>query len=242
MALMSRRLRLVISTLLTLTCILAGSTSVVQAHAQYSGSTPGANSTVSAVPGVLQIAYTQELSDEQVTVTGPDGSNVTTAPATFDLENRHNASVPLRDAGPGTYVVVWHNVSGDDGDPNDGTFVFTVAAPPATQAAVVAPTPAPQASQPRPSTPPLTVAAGTQAAVAAPTCIDNGLKTPGINDVRADTYCKRQAIRDLFKGKIDNSGLNYSLAIGEGLESALSDSCTVDQALCVLPKGFGLAH
>ena len=78
--------------------------------------------------------------------------------------------------------------------------------------------------------------------VAAPACIDNGLKTPGINDVPADTYCKRQAIRDLFKGKIDTSGLNYSLAIGEGLESALSDSCIVDPALCVLPKGFGLAH
>ena len=153
MSLMSRRLRLAISTVLTLTCIVAGTTSVALAHAQYAGSTPGANSTVSAVPGILQITYTQELSDEQITVTGPDGSNVTTAPATFDLENRHNASVPLRDAGPGTYVVVWHNVSGDDGDPNDGTFVFIEAAPPATQAAVapVAPTPAPTASPPQPA-------------------------------------------------------------------------------------------
>lgn len=206
---------------------------------------------VVAVPAALQITYTQELSDEQITVTGPDGSNVTTAPATFDLENRHNASVPLRDAGPGTYAVVWHNVSGDDGDPNDGTFAFTVAAPPSTQGAV-APMPAttqaapapPQtpASNTQPSAAQRPVPPATQAVVAAPVCIDNGLKTPGINDVRADTYCKRQAIRDLFKGKIDVSGLNYSLSTGEGLESALADSCTVDPALCVLPKGFGLSH
>jgi hypothetical protein len=210
------------------------------------------------VPQVLLITYTQELSDEQITVTGPDGSNVTTAPATFDLENRHNASVPIRDAGPGVYTVTWHNVSGDDGDPNDGTFVFTEVAPAASQSATrtpagpqgqpqpAAPAPAAAGAPAAPPTPTPTSVAGTKAApqttAAAPTCIDNGLRTPGINDVRADTYCKRQAIRDLFKGKIDNSGLNYSLSIGEGLESALGDSCTVDPALCVLPKGFGLSH
>ncbi|MBV9582851.1 MAG: copper resistance protein CopC [Chloroflexi bacterium] len=233
---------------MTLPCVLAGTAGVALAHAQYGSSTPAANSTVSAVPQLLLITYTQELADEQVTVTGPDGSNVTTAPATFDLENRHNASVPLRDAGPGVYTVVWHNVSGDDGDPNDGTFVFTEVAPPAPQGG--APTP-PSNNPATPPSPPASAAASTastptptatQAPTPAVTCVDNGVKTPGINDVRADTYCKRQAIRDLFKGKIDNSGFNYSLAIGEGLESALSDSCTVDPALCVLPKGFGLGH
>jgi hypothetical protein len=93
---------------------------------------------VTAAPSVVQITYTQELSDIQVSIKGPDGSEVTTAPAKFDLSNRHNASVPTRDAGPGLYTVTWHNVSGDDGDPNDGTFVFTVAA-----AAPAAATPAP---------------------------------------------------------------------------------------------------
>jgi hypothetical protein len=44
--------------------------------------------------------------------------------------------------GPGVYTVLWHNVSGDDGDPNDGQFVFTVAG-----AARAAPTPAPTPPQ-----------------------------------------------------------------------------------------------
>jgi len=41
----------------------------------------------------------------------------------------------VKDAGPGQYLVLWHNVSGDDGDPNDGSFAFTVAGTPAARAA-----------------------------------------------------------------------------------------------------------
>jgi hypothetical protein len=61
-------------------------------------------------------------------------------------------------------------------------------------------------------------------AVPAPTCIDNGVRTPGINDSRVDTYCKRQAIRDKFVGQIDVATFNGALADGEGLESGLADA------------------
>ena len=56
------------------------------------------------------------------------------------------------------------------------------------------------------------------------------MKTPGINDVRVDTYCKRQAIRDKFKGQIDEATFNGALADGEGLESALADAMADFQA------------
>src|SRR5438132_9226673 len=106
----SRRLRVMAATTLAVVSSLFGvSVGVVSAHAQYAGSTPAANGTVSAAPSVVQITYTQELGDIDVSITGPDGSEVTTGPAKIQLGQRHNASVPTRDAGPGVYTVVWHN-------------------------------------------------------------------------------------------------------------------------------------
>ena len=134
----SRRPRFIAATLLGLSSLFGISVGVVLAHAQYAGSTPSANATISAAPGVVQIIYTQELSDIQIAITGPDGSQVTTGQAKFDLAQRRNASVSTRDAGPGLYTVIWHNVSGEDGDSNDGSFVFTVAG--ATPPAAAAPT------------------------------------------------------------------------------------------------------
>jgi methionine-rich copper-binding protein CopC len=200
---------------LALSTLFGISFGVAFAHAQYASSTPAANATVSAAPTSVQITCTQELADIQIKITGPDGSEVTTAPAKFDLSQRHNASVPTRDAGPGVYTVVWHNVSGEDGDSNDGSFVFTVAGatPPA------ATTPAAPATTGQAATP-----AQTTTMAAAPKCIDNGVKTPGIADVRVDTYCKRQAIRDKYAGQIDNASFNDDLAAGRGFESALADA------------------
>jgi hypothetical protein len=105
---------------------------------------------------------------------------VTTGKASIDLEQRTNASVPLRNDGPGTYTAVWKNVSDDDGDPNDGAFVFTVAG---TQPAALAAAPA---------TAPAPGAAPVSAPAAATACAHSDPVTPGISDVRLNTYCKRQ--------------------------------------------------
>jgi methionine-rich copper-binding protein CopC len=187
---------------------------LVYAHAQYASSTPAADATVNAAPSTVTVTWTQELASIQFTITGPDGSNVVTGPAKINLEERHTASVPMRDGGPGQYLVLWHNVSGDDGDPNDGSFVFTVAnaeSQPAT--APVAPATAS----------PQSVAAITHP-VSAQGCVENGVITRGIADARVNTYCKRQAIREQYKGKINELVFNYDLSIGMGLESALKDA------------------
>ena len=223
---LTQRVRLAASGAVALVTVLAMTAGIASAHAQYGSSTPAANSTVSDAPTTVQVTYTQELADIKISITGPNGSEATTAPAKFDLANRHNASVPMQGAGPGTYTVVWHNVSGDDGDPNDGAFVFTVAgAAPAPAAAAPAANTQPAAAGPAANAQPAAAAPA-----AAPTCIDNGVKAPGINDVRVDTYCKRQAIRDKFKGQIDEATFNGALADGEGLESALADAMADFQA------------
>jgi copper resistance protein C len=215
----SRRLHFAAAVILALSCSLGISVGAVSAHAQYLSSSPPASATVPSAPASVQITFSQELANIRISVTGPHGSEVTTSPATFDLEHRQNASVPIRDDGSGVYSVLWHNVSGDDGDPNDGQFVFTVAGP--------APSPSSQPSTPaaaQPSTP-----AQPQAA-AAVTCFDNGVRDPRIHDARVDTYCKRQAIRDKYAGQIDVASFNFALADGEGLESALADAMADFQA------------
>jgi hypothetical protein len=42
--------------------------------------------------------------------------------------------------------------------------------------------------------------------------------------VRVDTYCKRQAIRDKFRGQIDEKTFNGELSLGVGLETALAEA------------------
>jgi methionine-rich copper-binding protein CopC len=208
-----RRLRFLAAITLACSGLFGIGVRAVSAHAQYQSSTPPANSTIPAAPGTVQIAYSQELAEIHISITGPHGTEVTTVPAKFDLENRHNATVTMGDDGPGTYSVLWHNVSGDDGDPNDGQFVFTVVGA-APVMSTPAPTPAPNA-----------VNAATQPApAAAVACAENGQRTPGINDSRVDTYCKRQAIRQKYAGQIDVLSFNEALADGEGLESALADA------------------
>jgi len=201
---------------LALSSLFGISVGVVSAHAQYASSTPPANATVQSAPSIMQITYTQELADIHISILGPHGKEVTTAPVKFDLAQRHNASVTMGDDGPGVYTVLWHNVSGDDGDPNDGQFVFTVAGAAPSPAAT---TPAqPTTAQPRTTTQTQTPAA------AAPVCIDNGVRTPGINDARVDTYCKREILREKYAGQIDVVTFNEALADGEGFESALADA------------------
>jgi copper resistance protein C len=210
----SGRLRVLAACTLALGTLLVFGLGSAFAHAQYAGSTPSANSTVQSAPSSLQITYTEELSDIKISVTGPHGGELTTAPATFNLENRHQANVSMKDDGPGTYTVLWHNVSGDDGDPNDGQFVFTVAG--AAPTTTSAPTTSAQTTSAQPGTPAQTPAG--------PPCVDNGVRTPGITDSRVDTYCKRQAIREKYAGQIDVASFNAALADGEGLESAVADA------------------
>src|SRR5262249_28613348 len=97
----SVRLRLLAAIPLALSTLFGLSISVAFAHAQYGGSTLAANASLQSAPSVVQIPYPQELSDIPLSITGPQGGEVTTAPAKFDLENRHNASVSMSDDGPG---------------------------------------------------------------------------------------------------------------------------------------------
>jgi methionine-rich copper-binding protein CopC len=204
-----------------LAAALVFSTSNVSAHAQYASSTPAASASVPSLPASLQVTYTQELAYIAIKVTGPDGSDATTGAASFDLNERHNARVPLRNAGPGQYTVLWHNVSGDDGDPNDGQFVFTLVGPAPQATATPAPTGGGSTAAANPPAP-------TAAPVASPAPSADDLVTLHGDD-RVSTYRKRQAIRDKYRGQIDEAVFNEGLNAGKGLESALADAMAAKQ-------------
>lgn len=192
---MSRSIRLAIAVILVVAALSTGTT-VSFAHANYVSSTPPANATLTAAPASLAITFSEELSSIQITVTGPHGAEVTTSRASIDLAQRTNTSVPLRDDGAGQYTVVWRNVSEDDGDPNDGSFSFVVVGVAQSAQAAVTPTPPPGQT---------TGAAAPSPTADAVACVERGTVTPGISDTRLNTYCKRQAVRDQYKGKIDET-------------------------------------
>jgi copper resistance protein C len=142
---------LVVASLLTAIAMLSAPS--VSAHAAYKSSIPAADSTVASPPTSVLITFAEELKALNVTVKGPGGADITNGPALINLSDRTNASVPIHPAGNGRYEVDWNNVSNDDGDPDSGTFFFTVG--PATAPAVVSsPVPAVAAAAPAPPPPP----------------------------------------------------------------------------------------
>jgi methionine-rich copper-binding protein CopC len=126
------------------------------AHASYVSSIPNANSTVSRVPSTLVAKFAESIvpSTASLTITGPNGARADQGDGHVDLNDpsRQTMRVSLKSGlGPGTYTVHWHTVSGDDGDPDSGTFVFTVAQPAAPsggQSAATGPASLPQTGGP----------------------------------------------------------------------------------------------
>jgi methionine-rich copper-binding protein CopC len=100
------------------------------AHAAYARSEPGAGAVVSAAPTQVEIWFTQDLFRRQgenwINVTGPEGAVVHVGEAQIDDDDRRHMRVTLRaDLAPGEYRVVWHSLSAEDGDEDDGDFTFT---------------------------------------------------------------------------------------------------------------------
>jgi hypothetical protein len=65
-------------------------------------------------------------------VYGPSGDLISQGDATVSLNNPKQMSVNIKGEDKGVYVVRWVTVSADDGDPDQGAFIFTVGAPAAS--------------------------------------------------------------------------------------------------------------
>jgi methionine-rich copper-binding protein CopC len=117
---------------LTLGLALAAIVSVAQAptaaaHAKYESSVPASNSTVTEAPTVVTVHFAEEVNPagSDLIVYDTKGNKVSTAAGTVDTNDAKTMTVPM--AGDSdSYLVVWHTVSLDDGDPAVGAFVFNV--------------------------------------------------------------------------------------------------------------------
>jgi copper resistance protein C len=110
------------------------------AHAKYESSVPAADSTVTEAPTFVTIHFAETLNPagSDVIVYDTTGKVVSTAKAQVDTSNPKTITVPMTGDDAESYLVVWHNVSLDDGDPAIGSFTFNVG----KQASQATPTPA----------------------------------------------------------------------------------------------------
>jgi methionine-rich copper-binding protein CopC len=105
--------------------------SAASAHARLKSSTPAVSEVVQTSPSEVVIIFTEDVQKVSgtygITVTKDRGPDVTAGPAVLDDTDRSQLSVPLQaDLAPGRYVVEYHNVSDDDGDPFNGAFAFYI--------------------------------------------------------------------------------------------------------------------
>ncbi|MCE6996695.1 copper resistance protein CopC [Saccharothrix sp. S26] len=167
--------RLALSALLA-TLALLGAASPASAHTDLRSSDPANGASPAQRPTRLTLTFTEPVPAESatVTVTAPDGSTWPTGQVTADGAT---LTVPLLDsASPaGLHTVSW-KVESLDGDFVDGTFAFTVPAPP--------PAPQPPAAT-TPAAPPAVTSAdaaptssSTGGSVATITAVSTGTSTP----------------------------------------------------------------
>ncbi len=116
-----------------LLCAAAIASQLVQAptasaHAKYTSSTPAANSTVTQAPSVVTVHFGEAVNPagSGLTVYDTRGKVVSTSAGTVNTSDPKTMTVPMTGDDSESYLVVWHTVSLDDGDPAVGAFIFNV--------------------------------------------------------------------------------------------------------------------
>lgn len=102
-----------------------------EAHARFLRSEPGQSAIISAEPQRVDMWFTQDLFRRQgenwIMVLGPRGDEVQSGETQIDDDDRHHMWVELiSPLEPGEYSVQWRNLSAEDGDNDEGDFVFTL--------------------------------------------------------------------------------------------------------------------
>jgi copper resistance protein C len=156
-----RSLQLPFAALLSLglLCLMAGTVSAhtaIPAHAKVNKAIPAIGSTISQAPTTVTVFTLENINPDpnksNLFIYSPAGDLISQGNAKVSLTNPREMSIVIKPDPAnlhGVYVVQWKTVSAQDGDPDQGAFVFTVNA-----AVVATPTPAAttSTSQTTPST------------------------------------------------------------------------------------------
>lgn len=113
---------------LALLALLPGAASARALHAGFSSSDPSPDAILKAAPTTITIRYLENVKPEGSDIVVYDAKHqmVSTGAAKVDTADLKTMTVGMRGNGADTYLVEWHNVSADDGDPDIGGFVFHV--------------------------------------------------------------------------------------------------------------------
>jgi methionine-rich copper-binding protein CopC len=121
-----------LSSLALLLVMFVGTASAASAHAKVLSATPAIGSTIAKPPTSVSVQTAENMvpgpKSSNLFVYGPNGDLISQGNATIPLNSPREMSVPIKPDGTGVYVVQWKTVSAEDGDPDQGAFVFTVGA------------------------------------------------------------------------------------------------------------------
>jgi methionine-rich copper-binding protein CopC len=176
------------------------------AHAEPEITVPPINGTVDQAPAMLEITFSEEVTaDTTIDVVGPDGKSVVAAPAQLDLQDaeRKHVTVQLYGMLPaGVYTVNWSSVSAEDGDPDSGSYTFTVSGGAATPAA--SPVASPESSP---------------AAIVGSTASDDGVSPKDQMNAAAEEAQRRATEQAASEDNFDGSA--YLISVLAGLAGAI---------------------
>jgi copper resistance protein C len=119
--------------------------STIPEHAKVNKAIPAIGSTISQAPTVVTVFTLENINPNpnksNLFVYSPAGDLISQGNATVSLTNPREMSITIKPDKAnlnGVYVVRWITVSAEDGDPDQGAFVFTVNASVATTPTPVA--------------------------------------------------------------------------------------------------------
>ncbi len=121
-----------IATVLSLGLLLFVAAGTAFAHAKVLSATPGIGSTIATAPTTVTVMTAENINPDpklsNLFVYAPSGDLISQGDAKVSLNNPREMSITIKPSGDGIYVVRWITVSAEDGDPDQGAFVFTVKA------------------------------------------------------------------------------------------------------------------
>jgi len=113
-------------------------TATASAHATPDSSNPAPGAHLQAAPTTVSIHFVEDVkaSGSDIIVYDAHGSVVSTGPAQVDTTDAKTMHVAMHGDDAEVYLVVWHTVSADDGDPDVGAYTFFVGTAGATSTTV----------------------------------------------------------------------------------------------------------
>src|SRR5579859_7415954 len=158
----SRKMRLAFALLLSLGLLFAV-VGTASAHASVIDANPKIGSTIPQAPTTITVTAAENMKggaqSSNLFVYGPSGALISQGDASIGLNDPKHMSIKITpEKNPGVYVVRWITVSADDGDPDQGAFIFKV-----NPAGAATPTSVPKSTAPAATQAPPASTGGTPA-------------------------------------------------------------------------------